>query len=631
MSEEVKNSAPRRPIHELSDRLISQIAAGEVIERPASVVKELVENSLDAGADDIEIRLEEGGVKRIVVADNGCGIPKEELPLALKRHATSKIRTLTDLESVASFGFRGEALASIDSVADVTVTSRTRDADEAWAIGREGIGPAAGTPGTRIEVKDLFYLTPARRKFLKSPATETAHILAQVERMALANPAVRFRVFSNGRASVHFAAQETADRVFSVMPGEFRQASRRIEADAPGLHLEGWVGLPTLARARTDKQFFFVNGRFIRDRVLQHAVKTAYADVLHVQAQPMFVLSLSINPARVDVNVHPQKSEVRFRDSSLVHGFVSSAIMRAIAHGAGEQAPVELADTGQTPAVLAVHPVPPVYRPNVPAAAGVFSHGAGARSTAPAPASHPKPLTEEQWLSLYGGSHVTPASETRPAQQSASGSSQGVFSDMMENAQAINQPLGRAIAQIAGIYILAENDRGLVIVDMHAAHERINYEKLKASAVGKDQVRMLVPAVFNVSDETMALFEEHRDKFAGFGLEVSAAGEHALMLRALPAILAQGKVDAAELVTSLLEDFARFGDSNITEERRNECLATMACHGSVRAHRELTLPEMDALLRDMERTNRADQCNHGRPTWTQLTLSDLDKLFMRGK
>lgn len=377
-----------------------------MIERPASVVKELVENSLDAGATDIEVRLEEGGIKRIVVADNGCGIPKEDLPLALKRHATSKIRTLTDLESVASFGFRGEALASIDSVADVTITSRTAEAEEAWAISRDGIVPAAGQKGTRIEVKDLFYLTPARRKFLKSPATETAHILTQIERMALANPSVRFRVFTNGRASLHLSAQPTAERVFAVMPEEFKDACRPISADAPGLHLDGWVGLPTAARSRADKQFFFVNGRFIRDRVLQHAVKTAYADVLHVQAQPMFVLSLSINPSRVDVNVHPQKSEVRFRDGQLVHSFVSSAIMRAIAHGAGEQAPVSLPGS---------HPVEPmsVSQPlEIPAQRPVSGSYASSRSFERSSVNNntPKPLTEQQWLNLYGGSHTVPAS-----------------------------------------------------------------------------------------------------------------------------------------------------------------------------------------------------------------------------
>lgn len=627
MSEELQRepTAPRK-IQELSDRLISQIAAGEVIERPASVVKELVENSLDAGATDVEIRLEEGGIKRIVVADNGCGIPKEDLPLALKRHATSKIRTLTDLESVASFGFRGEALASIDSVADVTITSRTAEAEEAWAISRDGIVPAAGQKGTRIEVKDLFYLTPARRKFLKSAATETAHILAQVERMALANPSVRFRVFTNARASLHLPAQPTAERVFAVMPAEFKDACRPIEADAPGLHLEGWVGLPTAARSRADKQFFFVNGRFIRDRVLQHAVKTAYADVLHVQAQPMFVLSLSINPSRVDVNVHPQKSEVRFRDSQLVHSFVSSAIMRAIAHGAGEQAPVSL--SGSHPNESAPVSQPLVVPAQRPASGSFAASGRFERSSATHNA--PKPLTEQQWLNLYGGSHTSPFSKGSNPSPSAE-PSKPVFADLLTQAVAHNQPLGRPIAQIAGIYVLAENSEGLVIVDMHAAHERVTYEKLKATSVGTDITQLLVPTVFKVSDETMALFEEHKEKFAPLGLEVTAAGENSLTLRALPAILARGKFDAADLVTHLLEDFARFGDSALTEQLRNECLATMACHGSVRAHRELTLQEMDALLREMERTDRADQCNHGRPTWTQLTLADLDKLFMRGK
>ena len=627
MSEELQRepTAPRK-IQELSDRLISQIAAGEVIERPASVVKELVENSLDAGATDIEVRLEEGGIKRIVVADNGSGIPKEDLPLALKRHATSKIRTLTDLESVASFGFRGEALASIDSVADVTITSRTAEAEEAWAISRDGIVPAAGQKGTRIEVKDLFYLTPARRKFLKSPATETAHILTQIERMALANPSVRFRVFTNARASLHLPAQQTAERVFAVMPEEFKDACRPISADAPGLHLEGWVGLPTAARSRADKQFFFVNGRFIRDRVLQHAVKTAYADVLHVQAQPMFVLSLSINPSRVDVNVHPQKSEVRFRDGQLVHSFVSSAIMRAIAHGAGEQAPVSL--SGSHPNESAPVSQPLVVPAQRPASGSFAASGRFERSSAMNNA--PKPLAEQQWLNLYGGSHTSLTAEGSNPSPSAE-PSKPVFADLLAQATAHNQPLGRPIAQIAGIYVLAENSEGLVIVDMHAAHERVTYEKLKATSVGTDITQLLVPTVFKVSDETMALFEEHKEKFAPLGLEVTAAGENSLTLRALPAILARGKFDAADLVTHLLEDFARFGDSALTEQLRNECLATMACHGSVRAHRELTLQEMDALLREMERTDRADQCNHGRPTWTQLTLADLDKLFMRGK
>ena len=361
--------------------------------------------------------------------------------------------------------------------------------------------------------------------------------------------------------------------------------------------------------------------------MLQHAVKTAYADVLHVQAQPMFVLSLSINPTRVDVNVHPQKSEVRFRDSQLVHGFVSSAIMRAIAHGAGEQVPVSM--TGTEP--QAQESQRPVSQHSSAAAASVYSGGSFAsRNTARSsmPASTPKPLSEQQWLNLYGGSHTAPA---QPQAQMQVKPQEPLFADLMAQASAQTQPLGRPIAQVAGIYVLAENSQGLVIVDMHAAHERVTYEKLKATSVGTDVTQLLVPAVFNVSDETMALFEEHKSKFAELGLEVTASGEHSLALRALPAILARGKFDAADLVTRLLEDFERFGDSQLTEQMRNECLATMACHGSVRAHRELTLQEMDALLRAMERTDRADQCNHGRPTWTQLTLADLDKLFMRGK
>ena len=410
------------------------------------------------------------------------------------------------------------------------------------------------------------------------------------------------------------------------MPEEFKDACRPISADAPGLHLEGWVGLPTAARSRADKQFFFVNGRFIRDRVLQHAVKTAYADVLHVQAQPMFVLSLSINPSRVDVNVHPQKSEVRFRDGQLVHSFVSSAIMRAIAHGAGEQAPVSL--SGSHPNESAPVSQPLVVPAQRPASGSFAASGRFERSSAMHNA--PKPLTEQQWLNLYGGSHTSLTAEGSNPSPSAE-PSKPVFADLLAQATAHNQPLGRPIAQIAGIYVLAENSEGLVIVDMHAAHERVTYEKLKATSVGTDITQLLVPTVFKVSDETMALFEEHKEKFAPLGLEVTAAGENSLTLRALPAILARGKFDAADLVTHLLEDFARFGDSALTEQLRNECLATMACHGSVRAHRELTLQEMDALLREMERTDRADQCNHGRPTWTQLTLADLDKLFMRGK
>ena len=652
---QISSGGVRPHIQELSDRLISQIAAGEVIERPASVVKELVENAVDAGARSIEIRLDEGGIKRIVVADDGCGIEKEELPLALKRHATSKIRTLSDLESVRSFGFRGEALASIASVSDLTIVSRTPQASSAWAIDRDGVSPAAGTQGTRIEVKDLFYLTPARRKFLKSPATELSHCLAQIERAALANPHVEFHAYSNGKPVMTLLPADADERIRSVMPREFAQASRRVLADAPGLHLEGWTGLPTSARSRTDKQYFFVNGRFIRDRVLQHAVKTAYADVLHGQAQPMYALMLSINPTRVDVNVHPQKSEVRFRDSQLVHGFVTRAVMSALAFAAGEEKQESSAEAQKeqggtnAPAAAVLEPTRSDamksrllgrgasrdFSSASFAAAGKALHQGQPQAAGFVPKTAAKPaLTEQQWLKLFAGDAV-PAAQSRP-QPGQIFEAARAASQTTQEAQTFNPeqeaPLGQAIAQIAGIYVLARNSKGLVIVDMHAAHERVTYEKLKAKTdLGMDQTQLLVPVVFRVSPEEMSIFEDYRGKFAELGLEVSAAGENALALRALPAILAHGKFDAAGLVTSLLADFAAYGESKITEELRNHCLATMACHGSVRAHRQLTIEEMNALLREMEKTQRADQCNHGRPTWMQITLQDLDRLFMRGK
>lgn len=687
---EVKDTIASGPkpakIVPLDDRLISQIAAGEVIERPASVVKELVENAIDAGGRHIEVRLDDGGIKRIVVTDDGSGMAPEDLPLAVKRHATSKIRTLNDLESVESFGFRGEALASILSVADMKVTSRTADAATAHSIDRTGVvEPAAGNPGTRIEVKDLFYLTPARRKFLKSSATEQSHVLTQIERIALANPDIDFRVFAAGKPVLNLPSTMMADRVFAIMPREFKEFSRHVVADAPGLHLEGWTGLPTAAKSRTEHQYFFVNGRFIRDRVLQHAVKAAYTDVLHGQAQPLYCLMLTINPTRVDVNVHPQKSEVRFREAQLVHGFVTRAITRVLA---GDIAGQET-QTGGLPTDTGLQAV------------GATSAGSGHTSVAgtpPVPVVDPPGirraggLTEQQRLRLFGGSFVgragrDSASTGAASTQTTVGTPVAGFADLMAGAlkpaaaptpvpgQAQPQTvtpeqsplpesavapttflgsagtdlpeagrtapqdhpaqtvgfLGRAIAQIAGIYVLAENDRGLVIVDMHAAHERITYERLKAKAqLGMDKTVLLVPAVFRVGDDEMAAYEDFRERFEELGLEVTASGANALALRALPAILAKN-TDYGGMVKALLADFAKYGSSQLTEELRNRCLATMACHGSVRAHRQLTLPEMDALLRQMETTERADQCNHGRPTWLQLTIDDLDKLFMRGQ
>ncbi|MGN1209480.1 MAG: DNA mismatch repair endonuclease MutL [Duodenibacillus sp.] len=628
-------SATLPAIQLLDDRLVSQIAAGEVVERPASVVKELVENAVDAGATAVEVRLEEGGIKRIVVSDNGCGIPKESLVLALTRHATSKIHSLNDLESVMSFGFRGEALASIASVSDMRVVSRTADADRAWAIAskngraaaQDAITPAAGEKGTRIEVSDLFYLTPARRKFLKSPATEQAHVLAQIERVALANPHIDFRVFAGGKPVLNLPAALTEGRVFAVMPREFKGECRQVVADMPGLHLEGWTGLPTAAKSRTDSQYFFVNGRFLRDRVLQHAVKTAYADVLHGASQPLYCLMLTIDPTRVDVNVHPQKSEVRFRDAQLVHQFVAKALASALAASA-------VVEEGAGCAVrepVALSPSGPSYpaRPLGGSASSVsFPQGGFAR-----PKPQP-PRDIEGWLSLYGASHTAPQtpSTARPSEQSQLVSGDRAALPEPLSASGHCGRLGRPIAQIGGIYVLAENERGLVVVDMHAAHERITYESLKAKKnLGMDKTVLLVPSTFRVSDEQMAAFEEHRDTLADFGLEVSAAGENALMVRSLPAILAHECADTAQLVRSVLDDLAKFGTSSLTEEMRNACLATMACHGSVRAHRRLTMGEMEALLRQMEETDRIDQCNHGRPTWLELTLEDLDKLFLRGR
>ena len=669
-------------IHILDARVANQIAAGEVIERPLSAVKELVENALDAHATNITVEIDGGGVDLIKVTDDGDGFYKDDLPLAIERHATSKIRTLNDLESVESFGFRGEALASIASVSDMTVTSRVPGAASAWAIGREGVEPAAGAPGTRIEVKDLFYLTPARRKFLKSPATELAHCLAQIERIAMANPGIEFHVFANGKPAMTLVAAGPEERIRSIMPREFTDARREVVAEAPGIRLTGWVGLPTSARSRTDKQYFFVNGRFIRDRVLQHAVKTAYADVLHGQAQPMYALMLSINPTRIDVNVHPQKSEVRFRDSQLVHGFVTRAIMKALSFAAGEESALPPEAAGSVPTQQnsmtagANAGAPTVLEPTAADAMKVqslarFSGGRSHLAGGFAKHAKPQPLTEEQWLKLFAdkappsigdradplhpaasqpplrapGGFAVGAPETapkapEPAQTAAVTSQPQTRVQPQIQSEAYHHeslspdahPLGVAIAQVAGIYILAQNANGLVIVDMHAAHERITYERLKSrERLGMDQTQLLVPVVIRVSPEQMSVFEDYKEKFSALGLEISAAGEDALALRALPAILAHGRFDAQAMVTELLSDFAAYGESSVTEELRNHCLATMACHGSVRAHRTLTIEEMNALLRQMETTERADQCNHGRPTWIELKLEDLDRLFMRGR
>jgi len=588
----------RRAIRPLPDPLISQIAAGEVVERPASIVKELVENALDAGATRIDVRLEGGGIRRVLVADDGCGIPRDELPLALARHATSKIASLQDLESVLSLGFRGEALAAIASVAAVSIISRERDAPSAFRIEGEGgtIEPAAGPPGTRVEVADLFFKTPARRKFLRAEATELGHCIAQVERIAAAHPAVAFTVTHESRIVRDLPATTLQDRAIALMPEGFAGESRTVDAQAGAIRLRGWVGLPTAARARADSQYFYVNGRYVRDKVLAHAVRAAYADVLHGQSQPTYVLFLDIDPARVDVNVHPTKIEVRFRDSQAVHQFVLHAVQEALAplrQGSFDPA-------RDTPSARDVAPAPATQR--MPWAQSAAQPALGIAQPVAA------------YLAMLAPAAGRPVAETPLAE--------GSDADF---------PLGFALAQLAGVYVLAQNRAGLVLVDMHAAHERIVYEKLKRQLDARaiPQQRLLIPQVFAADALDIATAEEHAATLAAIGLDLAPAAPTQLALRAVPALLAGA--DGASLARDVLRDLREFGGSRVLTEHRNELLATLACHGAVRANRRLTLDEMNALLREMEATERADQCNHGRPTWIQLSLAELDKLFLRGR
>lgn len=689
--------APKRKIAELPSQLISQIAAGEVIERPASVVKELVENAIDAGAVTVEVRLEGGGLKRIVVSDDGSGIPKEELPLALKRHATSKIRNLLELETVESLGFRGEALASIDSVAQLSIRSRTRGADSAWEIEDGEVHPAAGVEGTRIEVLDLFYKTPARRKFMKSEATETAHILEQIERQALATPDVAFTLVANGRTLLKFdAAENPADRIEAVLPKEFKGKNREIKASDGGMTLQGLVGIPTVSRSRADSQYFFVNGRFVRDKVLTHAMRTAYQDVLHGQAHPVFCLYLTMDPTAVDVNVHPAKREVRFRDSQRVHHFISSAVKRALAptqaSGLIERAEESLrpsetssgelssGDRSLRAGGLRTGPVNSSAsgdaKINFRAAMTFFGadretvselgrqtdssgqSGFSGTLRKPTPPVKADRTPDAGILPLQGGAYIARQEEERISDvlsseepsvsderlscPSPSSCSESLCSEREgeKNEKAVHEEglpegwLGRPIAQIGGIYVLAENARGLVIVDMHAAAERITYERLKKQADAR-QIAVqpaLIPQVFRISALELSTLEESRQTFEELGFDLSPVGTDALALRAMPSLLVDAPLPATEaMIHHLLDDLQEFGESSAVEEMRNRMLATMACHGSVRANRMLTLPEMDRLLRDMEKTERIDQCNHGRPTWRQLSLADLDKLFLRGQ
>ena len=601
----------RRPIRELPDELISQIAAGEVVERPASVVRELVDNALDAGATQVVVRLVEGGVRLISVEDDGMGLLPADMPLALRRHATSKISNLHDLESVATMGFRGEALAAIAAVSELSITSRTAEQDHAMQLdARSGeLRPAARNTGTTVEVKELFFSTPARRKFLKSTATELAHCLESLRRHALARPDVGFALWHDGKLVAQWRAHSHDNaldsRLGDVLGAEFVNNSVAVDHVHSGMRVLGRAGLPDAARSRADHQFAYVNGRYVRDRVLGHAARSAYEDVLHGQRQPVYALYLSIDPARVDVNVHPTKIEVRFRDSREAHQAVQHALTQALS----------------------------------------VSRAGQAMSTSSALASHTEHAQAISALQTFGKPAATGLQSGLPWQAPTQGHAVNDLAQLWQPSVLHTQspsveftplpegewPLGKALAQLQGVYILAENAQGLVVVDMHAAHERIVYERLKIQ-LAEHQMQaqaLLIPASFAATPEEMVTVETHAATLSELGLAIEPLSAQSLVVRSVPASLAQG--DAVALSRNVLAELAQHDAHNVLQRARDDVLAAMACHGAVRANRLLTLQEMNALLRQMEVTERADQCNHGRPTWRQLGMRDLDSLFLRGR
>ena len=614
---------PRRSIRELPDVLISQIAAGEVVERPASVVRELVDNAIDAGARLITLRLLGGGIRLISVEDDGCGIPAEELAVALKRHATSKIVNLQDLESVATMGFRGEALAAINSVSEMSLSSRTEEASSAFILdGQTGeVKPAARAIGTTVEVKELFFSTPARRHFLKSENTELAHCIEAVRRHALVRPEVSFAIWHEGKIAAQWRSHPGEagwnQRLADVLGEEFVASSVNIDFRSGPVHVRGRAGTPDAARARADQQFAYVNGRFVRDKVITHGARSAYEDVLHGHRQPVYVLYLQMDPTRVDVNVHPTKIEVRFRDSREVHQAMRHAIESALA--------VPRAQLLSTTSAIAQSNAPSTASSSAPAqntwAQRGMAFGANRLNEDPARAmadlkalwSNP-PQVEEESPAGFSSAKIQ-------LQTASAVASQGEH----------EWPLGRAIAQLQGVYILAENTQGLVVVDMHAAHERIVYERLKQQ-LDTTQITsqpLLIPASFSATPQEIATAESCADVLMQLGLEVSALSAKTLAVRAVPTSLAQG--DCVELARSVLAELAQHDAATVVQRAQNEILATMACHGAVRANRKLNLDEMNALLRQMEATERSDQCNHGRPTWRQVGMRELDALFLRGR
>lgn len=693
---------PARAIQALPDQLISQIAAGEVVERPASVVKELLENALDAGASTLRILLDEGGVKRISIADDGCGIPEGELPLALMRHATSKIRSLAELESVATLGFRGEALASIASVAEMSITSRT--AQDAHAVKIDAhtgaISPAAGGQGTTIEVRELYFNTPARRKFLKSEQTELGHCLEMIRRSALARPDVAISVLHNGRAVEHWNASDPGTRVSKILGETFATAHLPLDERAGPLAVYGCAGLPTASRNRADQQYFFVNGRFVRDKLLTHAVRAAYEDVLHGDRYPSYVLFLDLPPEAVDVNVHPSKIEVRFRDSRSIHQFVFHAVQRALARHAGASpettagghaAMIEPraipgagvlggsvglssgasgsagASSGSTGSLgdgasrFGTASVASSFGGSSSAFGGAGSAGSGRSSgfgggsgggfgggsggssgggssggntwlrqsrmqQGSLPVAQPLALYD----ALFGRKDVGAGTEQGSTVSQADGA---LFDNAAQPAfdARDDHPLGFALGQVHGIYVLAQNARGLVIVDMHAAHERILYEQFKTALAERSLAvqPLLIPISMQADPVETGTVEEEKATLEALGFDLAVLSPTSIAIRAVPALLKDADLQA--LARAVLTDLHAYGGSRVLTERQHEMLGTLACHHAVRANRRLTLDEMNALLRQMETTERADQCNHGRPTWYQLTLADLDRLFMRGQ
>ncbi len=625
------NTAPRRPIRELPDELISQIAAGEVVERPASVVRELVDNALDAGAQNITLRLLGGGTRLIAVEDDGGGIAPDELATALKRHATSKIGNLDELESVMTMGFRGEALAAINSVSELTLLSRMDGQPSAFALdGRTGeVRPAPRAVGTTVEVKELFFSTPARRKFLKSDSTELAHCIEAVRRHALARPDVSFAIWHEGKLveqwRVHPGPAGLEQRLADVLGNEFVAQSIPVDFHIGPMHILGRAGTPDAARSRPDHQFAYVNGRFVRDKVVMHGARSAYEDVLHGQKQPAYALFIQIDPTLVDVNVHPTKIEVRFRDSREVHQAVRHAIEQALAAPRSQSLAEAPADE------LTLRPDPAAKA--LPESASWRQGSIGLQSR-PEPARFDPPRVDAQRamedLKALWAPRPVPDQEHLPDMPPSA-------KDAIAADNTDAWPLGRAIAQLHGVYILAENAQGLVVVDMHAAHERIVYEKLKRQlgphndgfTGGIASQPLLIPATFAATPTEVATAEACAEALSQLGLEISPLSAKTLAVRAVPTSLAQG--DAVELARSVLAELAQHDASTVVQRAQNEILATMACHGAVRANRQLTLTEMNALLRQMEETERSDQCNHGRPTWRQMTMRDLDALFLRGR